>query len=145
MGNGYERRGQEFADTLHERSRDSAFEYRKLLTSLSTGSLALFFLALTTEVRPPLTEIQVATLSIAVLCMATATFSGLYCWHADATRNYFWARVEEGKQRSGGPEFDTLAKTWKRRLERATTALKYAFAAGIASSVAYILQRVTEL
>lgn len=138
----YERRGQEFADTLHQRSRESAFEYRKLLTSLATGSLALFFLALTTEVRPELTRLQVATLVGAVLCMAVSIFSGMYCWHADATRNYYWGMVEEGKQRSGGPEFDTMAKTWKRRLERASKFLKYAFATGIALSVAYILERI---
>ena len=69
MSNGYERRGQEFADKLHERSRGSAFEYRKLLTSLSTGALALFFVSLTAEVKPALTKLQILTVSAAVICM----------------------------------------------------------------------------
>lgn len=114
MGNGYERRGQDFADVLHERSRQSAFEYRTLLTSLSTGALAVFFLALTTKIEPELTQLQLMTLSGAVLSMAVTTIAGLYCWHADARRNYFWAKVEEGKQKSGGSEFDTFAKDWKK-------------------------------
>lgn len=142
MGNGYQRRGQEFADELHSRSRDSAFEYRKLLTSLSTGALALFFLTLTSKIEPTLTGLQILLLSGAVLSMAMTVFSGLYCWNADAQRNYYWAKVEEGKQKSGGPEFDTLSKMWRKRLNNATSALRYSFVLGIAFSVIYMVGRI---
>lgn len=142
MGSNYERRGQDFADSLHARSRESSFEYRKLLTSLSTGTLALFFLALTTEIKPALTDYQIYTVAAAVICMGNAVFFGLFCWHADATRNYYWARVEEGKQKSGGPEFDTLAKAWKVRLQRATIVLEVSFCVGIACSLTYMVERL---
>lgn len=142
MGNGYERRGQDFADELYSRSRESAFEYRKLLTSLSTGALALFFLALTSKIEPPLTQLQIGLLVGAISSMAVTVISGLYCWSADAQRNYFWAKVEEGKQESGGPECDTLSKTWKKRLERATAVLRYSFGIGIAFSVVYMAARI---
>ena len=142
MGNGYERRGQEFADELHSRSRESAFEYRKLLTSLATGALALFFLALTAKIEPALTQLQLWLIGGAIVSMAVTVVSGLYCWNADAQRNYFWAKVEEGKQESGGPEFDTLSKSWKKRLNRATVVLRYSFGIGIAFSVVYMAARV---
>jgi hypothetical protein len=144
VGNGYERRGQDFADELHERARESAFEYRKHLISFSTAALAVFFLALTTKIEPKLTQLQLYTIAGSVLFMAAATVAGLYCWHADATRNYYWAKVEEGKQTPDSPKYDTLAKTWKGRLETSTTFLRYFFGTGISFSVVYMLERVFE-
>jgi len=140
--NGYQRRGQEFADRLHQRSREAAAEHRKVLTSMATGSLAVFFVALTTKIEPSLTCMQTVTVSFALGFMATAVFLGVFTWYADAQRNFFWAKVEEGKQKSGGPEFDTLSKKWRKRLYLADKFLIVAFLFGITSSVLYLLGRI---
>ena len=145
MANDYTRRGQQFADALHERARESASEYRKLLISLSTGALAFFFLALTTKIEPALSELQLVTLACAILSMAFTTFSGLYSLHADAQRNYHWGKVEEGRQKPNQLSHQTLSKHWKKRLDLATVSVRYSFASGIAFGVVYMLERVLRL
>jgi len=138
----YERRGQEFADTLHERARTATAEYCNLLTAFAVGSLALFFLTVTEKIEPPLTSAQLWTLCFAIGLMATATFAGVYQWYSDAQRNYYWAKVEEGKQTSGGAEFDTLSVVWKRRRYKSIWLLRACFLCGIGFAVAYIVERL---
>jgi hypothetical protein len=141
----YERRGQDFADTLHARSREAAAEQRKLIISLATGCLAVYFLALTSKIEPELTKPQTLICFASVIMMTLSVFAGIYAWHADAQRNYYWAKVEEGKQESGGPEFDTLAKMWKGRLYICGYTRNIFFIVGILTSTVYIILRMFKI
>ena len=145
MPNDYTPRGKEFAYALHERARESAFAYRNFLISLSTATLAFFFLALTTEIESLLSVLQQITLTCAIFSMAISTFSGLYSLHADARRNYHWGKVEEGRQKTNQLSHQTLIIHWKKRMELATASLQYLFATGIAFGVMYMLERVYKL
>jgi hypothetical protein len=74
----YERRGQDFADKLHARSREAAAEQRKLLISLATGCLALYFVALTGKIEPALTWSQTITCMLSVIFMALSILAGVF-------------------------------------------------------------------
>ena len=138
----YQRRGQEFADRLHERSRKAAAEHRKLLTSLATGAIGIYFIALTSKADPALSWPQTLAALVSILSMALAIVAGIFSWHADSQRNYYWAEVEAGKQRRGGPEFDTLATRWKGCLYISNSLLLVFFISGILASVCYVVFRI---
>src|SRR5437899_1998310 len=80
-------------NALHERARDASTEQRRLLISLGTASLGVFFIAVTTRIEPPLSRLQLELLLGGAIAMATTVLSGLLAWQADAQRNYLWARA----------------------------------------------------
>ena len=135
----------DFADTLHARAREAASEQRKLLISLSTGGVGVFFFSLTSTISPPISELQKYFISASLVFLASAILSGLYAWHADALRNYYWAQVEAGEQKKDGTEYDYLAGLWKRRLQWSTTILISSFILGQLFAIAYIWARIFSL
>ena len=66
-------------------------DLHKLLLTFSTGILAVYFLALTTNIKPGLTDIQSIISILGVLFMGVAVASGMVSLHADTKRNYFRA------------------------------------------------------
>ncbi len=70
--------------TLRERARSSAEEFQRTAVAISTGSLGVFFLALTQKVDPPLTHDEQWLLLAAITCMAVASVSSVFSWFADA-------------------------------------------------------------
>jgi hypothetical protein len=133
---------QDFSDALHSRAREAASEQRKLLISLATGGVGVFFLALTTNTTPPLTYYQQVLVTASLGFLSAAIAAGLFAWHADALRNYYWAQVEGGDQEKGGVRYDDLSGSWKRRLRWSTSVLIFAFLLGQLFAVVYILARI---
>ena len=80
---------------LHNRAAESAKETRQSIVTLSAGSLAVFFLALTSAITPPLSEAQKATVIIALVAMAAAIFAGLWSAYSDAQWSFCWAKERE--------------------------------------------------
>jgi hypothetical protein len=70
-------RGKGLPQILHDRARSSAIELHKLLVSLSTAILTIFFLAVTTEIKPPLTPKQKFFVLFSLIAFGSALFSGL--------------------------------------------------------------------
>ena len=84
-------KGEGFAQILHDRSRSVGLELHRLLTSLSTGTLAIYFLALTGEAKPPLTPSQRVCAAVSVFCVAFSAAFGIVSMYADVRRYYLWA------------------------------------------------------
>jgi hypothetical protein len=129
---------------LHNRAGDSAKETRQTIITLATGSLAVFFLALTSEIKPPLTDVQQATVLIAMVAMALAIFAGLWSAYADAQWSYHWADQvekikylgEKGIPEQKGVDDWHFHKGWSEKAEILF------FVIGVLVSVGYIALRV---
>jgi hypothetical protein len=131
--------------TLHARAAESARESRGHLVSLATGSLALFFIALTGKTDPPLTPAERIVTICAVAALGLTVFAGIWGSYADAHWSYHWAKQIESDNANNpvtSAEMSTKAERWhwhKRWTEWATMLL---FAIGIAFAVAYLFMRI---
>jgi hypothetical protein len=126
---------------LFDRSRVSGLEMYKLLTQLSTAAVGVFFIALSTNVNPPLTHEQRFTVLSALCFMVLTLLCGVFGMAADAHFYESWARSLIGKK----PEL-----SWKHR-ERANLVRKFfAYAAmvsffiGILAAARYIFLRAPQ-
>jgi multisubunit Na+/H+ antiporter MnhB subunit len=105
---------------LYDRSRASGMEMFKLLTQLSTAAVGVFFIALSTNINPPLTHEQRFSVLAALSFMVITLLCGVFGIAADAYFYESWARSLSGKNA------DT---NWKHR-ERANRVRKlFTFAA----------------
>jgi hypothetical protein len=110
------------AQTLYDRSRVSGLEMFKLLTQLSTAAVGVFFIALSTNIKPPLTGDQRQSVIGALCFMVITLLCGVFGMAADAHFYESWARTLSGKN---------VDINWKHR-ERANFVRKFfAFAAMI--------------
>ena len=108
--------------TLYDRSRVSGLELFKQLTTLATAAVGVFFIAISTNVRPPLTSDQRTTVLAALFFMTFTLMCGIVGIAVDSYFYESWARFLSGKD----PQ-----SSWKRR-ERANLLRKiFAFAAMI--------------
>ena len=82
---------------LFDRSRVSGLEMYKLLTQLSTAAVGVFFIALSTNVNPPLTHEQRFTVLSALCFMVFTLLCGVFGMAADAHFYESWARSLSGK------------------------------------------------
>ncbi len=124
---------------LHALAQESAREQRRLLTTLATGALGVFFLALTTEIKPPITHHQRIALLTALLSMGIAVLSGVYAWYCDAQRWYFWAKASEASSGSKkSSDYSSKRSIWTTRLHRFGDLLRVSFVLGILASLAYV-------
>jgi hypothetical protein len=130
---------------LHDRAAESARETRGHLVSLATGSLALFFIALTGKADPPLTDAQRLVVMLAIAALGAAIFSGVWSAYADAHWSYYWAKqveAENAANADGAKAMQVEAGKWhwhKRWTEKSTMSL---FLLGIALSAGYMVMRV---
>jgi amino acid transporter len=123
---------------LYDRSRASGMEMFKLLTQLSTAAVGIFFIALSTNVNPPLTHEQRFWVLAALCSMVTTLLCGVVGIAVDAYFYESWARSLTGKNKD---------VNWKQR-ERANLVRKvFTFAAiisfllGVFAAARYIYVR----
>ena len=134
-----------FPQVLHDRSREAGQELHKLLLSLSTGSLAVYFFALTTKVDPPLTPPQQIAVIVGMCAMALATLSGMIDLFADCRRNFFWAAALQTEDKSKRSASYKKRDKWLRAKRIAAWLLTWSFAVGIVVSLIYVCFRVFAL
>jgi len=133
---------EEQSDLMHNRAREAGSELRRVIIAMSTGSIAMLFLALTGEVNPPLDLLEKICATGTVLAHAMATLSGLCAWRADAERNFYWAHSLSSKQ-----ETDWRKKAEKKRQKRQSimqfsdAASRVLFVVGVILAAAYLLAR----
>lgn len=133
------------AGKLHDRSREAASEYHKLLTQLSTGVLAIYFLALTASIDPPLTTMQKTVALCSLLFMGFSVFFGVWYWLSDALRNYYWGSSMNALYGSDSPDqqkFYKRKKFWQRMIRVGTFGITISFVIGTATSVYYMVLRL---
>ena len=138
-------RGQGFPQILHDRARVSTEELVRLLLTLSTAGVGVFFIALTGKSDPPLTSRQEVAVLVALVAMASATLCGMLSWFADGRRNYLWATALQTKKNLKGDPRDQLfvrRDFWLDLARRAYQLLMILFAVGIAASLCYLVCRV---
>lgn len=138
-------RGEGFAQIIHDRSRDAAQTLHKMLTTLATAALGVYFVSLTRSIQPELTPIQKGTAAIALITMALAAGAGLFGMYADSRRNYHWAKgmqLHEGKEKR--PQYKQQV-IWNRRKKAMASTLGLSFATGIVASLAYLMERIFSL
>ena len=103
---------------LHNRAAESAKETRQSIITLSAGSLAVFFLALTSKIDPELSLSQKASVIVALICMALAIFSGLWSAYSDAQWSYYWAKFREEAESGTGKSSETKSTNWTLEVDR---------------------------
>jgi hypothetical protein len=136
-------KGEGFPQILHDRSRSQGSELHRFLLSLSTGTLAVYFLALTGEAKPPLTFPQRRTAIAGLACVALAVASGLLGMYADARRNYFWASALQRKENRQERSFLYKRRDQWLKTERISDViLTVSFMIGIIVSLIYMVLRV---
>ena len=134
--------GEGLPQILHDRARKSGEELHKLLLTFSTAILAVYFLALTTEIEPELTNTQSIISILGVLFMGVAVASGMFSLLADTKRNYFRAcAIQAGKQ-DERDKFFRFRDKWLSWHRRTSTILRCTFIIGIALSVLYMIARI---
>jgi hypothetical protein len=120
------------------RANFRVLRYPKLLLSLSTGGVAVYFLGLTGKIEPRLTTSQIAAVSIATIGFADAGLSGISCWSADCRRNYFWASALQAEDKLERSKLYRQRDRWLRG-ERVTANLLISlFVLGVLVSALYI-------
>ena len=134
-------RGEGFPQILHDRARDSAVELHKTILSLSTGMVAVYFVALTTTTGPSLTALQQINVVIGIVVFSLSVFSGLVCSFADVRRNYCWANAIQAKNESS-TRFYKLRDRWLKLKNFTWTLTLVLFSLGMAFSLAYMLLRL---
>lgn len=101
--------------TLYDRSRISGLEMFKLLTQLSTAAVGVFFIALSTNINPPLSHDQRQSVLCALCFMVFTLLCGVFGIAADSYFYETWARSLSGKN---------VDANWKYR-ERANLVRKF--------------------
>ena len=128
------------AQTLHDRAAESARETRQLVVAMSTGSIGVFFLAISGGGdAPDLSTFQVVVIILAIAQMAMAVFSGLWSAYSDAQWSYSWARaIQAGLDNEPATAWNAARHRWhghKRWSERASLGL---FATGVITASVYL-------
>ncbi len=127
-------------DTLHDRVRESVSEQRKLLTSLSTGSIGVFLISLTG--KSEFSGFQKWAMGFALVFMSLSLFAGIISWHTDAKRNYFWARELLEKGERNKKRFCKSKKHWSIVSQISSLLLRTFFILGIISVVCFIASKI---
>jgi hypothetical protein len=135
-------RGEGFPQILHDRARDVGQDLFKLLLSLSTGILAVYFFALTAEVKPALSLSQKVAALVGLSFLSLAVFSGLVSLHADSRRNYFWASALQAPDKERRASLYKQRDRWMAVEFRTYLLLVIGFLGGVISSVAYMILRI---
>lgn len=132
------------SQSLHDRAAASARETRGHVLAMATGSLAVFFLALTARTDPPLSAPQKSVVLGAIVAMAIAIFAGLWSAYSDAQWSYCWAKDIEGSARPDGGDVPWQAQTdrWHRQKRGSERVSLLAFITGVLFAAIYLVLRV---
>jgi len=127
---------------MHNRAREAGSELRRAIITLSTGSIAILFLALTAEIKPPLNLLEKICAVGTVLSHAASALSGLLAWGADAERNFFWAHSLSPKQDYNWRiKFEKERKVRQTIMNRADKTSRFLFIVGVVLAAIYLLVR----
>jgi hypothetical protein len=127
---------------FHDRARESGVELRKLVISLSTGALAIYFLVLTREITPPLTDIQQVLLLASVCFFGLCIFGGIVSWWSDGARFFFLALSAESNQDGSSDSAFKLKRRWTIVRRLSDVILTVAFSGGVLVSIVFIFYRI---
>lgn len=134
------------ADLWHDRAREAAVEQRKLLTTLATASLAVFFITLTGDKGKLLTDYQRYTARFALLMMAVSIFFGVIAVFGDARRCYNLGRhiqASANGENTLADAFHGRYTAYFRLLTVSNWVQRGTFLAGVAGTVAYTLSQIS--
>lgn len=133
----------ELRSLASERGRRSAEEGSRLLVTIATASLGVFFIALSREIKPHLTQPQQWSAIVSVLAMGVASACGIGSWWADAKVHIHWALAltlkAEGKK--VGVHYERRAR-WQAREKWIKRVFFAAFAAGITAAIVFLILRI---
>ncbi|WGL16664.1 hypothetical protein PVT68_18170 [Microbulbifer bruguierae] len=135
-------KGVGFPQILHDRSRAVGQDLQKLLVSLSTAVLAVFFVTLTTKVEPPLNAYQKLVMLVSLSSMAFAVFAGVIDMYADSRRNFFWASALQAVDKTRRSAFYKHRDRWLKIERYCAWALTIGFFVGILAALAYMIMRL---
>lgn len=135
-------KGDGFAQILHDRSRAVGTDLVKLVLSLSTGTLAIFFLALTGEAKPPLTLAQKTSAVASVAILGVAVFCGIISMYADTRRYYFWACALQTADKQQRDAHYRSRDAWLLSARLLAAAMGISFLLGMLSSIVYGVLRI---
>ena len=137
-------RNQSLPQSLHDRVRRSAEEFRRFLLFLSGGGFAVVFIALTIRTEPPLSLAQQIMGLMSIVSMAVAALSGVACCYGEYRLNDLWATALQLTDRN------KRSALHKRRDQYAALAkisglfLMMFFVWGILATLAYTALRVLD-
>ncbi|HBC89434.1 MAG TPA: hypothetical protein DCZ94_21055 [Lentisphaeria bacterium] len=125
---------------FHDRAYNATLEIRKILMSLSTGILAVYFFSLTQEIKPPLNIAEKIILTINIILFSFSILFGLLAWFSDNKRFFYKAKELDNLNEK---EKYTKAKDRWYRMRRLSDILFYfPFAAGIIFSAIFLILRI---
>lgn len=131
---------------LHDRAAESAKETRQAVLTLSSGALAVFFLALTTDkaVDPPLNPFERWVILFSLTSMALAVVSSLWCAYADAKWSYWWACAIENRDKDAERRrsIESLKDSYHMHKRVSETILRWAFGVGVTLAAVYLFIRI---
>ena len=132
----------DISQKFHDRARESGIELKKLVISLSTGALAIYFFILTREVKPALSILQQKILLVSVCLFGLSIFGGIVSWWSDGARFFYLAQNEQSNQRASSSFIIKSIRHWTiiRRLSDVLVSISFAF--GILLSILFIYSRV---
>ena len=136
------KRNPRLSDILLERGRASLVEYRKVIITLSLSAIGVYFVFLTKQVTPALTEIQKWTLIGSIVCMALSAFSGFLAWKFDYRRFYSLGEHLAQEVDDDDESKDDYARKLKHLSIKADRSLEVFFVLGVTSSVLFLLIRI---
>lgn len=136
--------GGDFAQKLHDRARQSSQDLHRLLLSLSTGLVAVYFVALTTTEDAAKPGVQTVTAIIGLCAMGVAVFAGLLGLYADMKRNYFRGSAIQATKPTRRDYLYRKRDLWLRRQRWSIRALNVFFVFGVGMSVVYVICRILD-
>ena len=134
-----------FPQVVHDRCRTAAEELHKLLISLATGALGVYFIVLKSSVVPALTPAQRWVAIGGLFGLSIALACGIAAWFADARRNFYWASAMQAVGKEEKRQLYKLRDKWLSIKDSTVATLGISFALGIALSVAYIAFRICSI
>lgn len=127
---------------LRDRARASAEELQRLSVMIPSAALGVFFLALTQQVEPPLTDWEQRWLLIAIAGMALAAASAIATWIIDAQWNRHLATYKEAAPGSAEKaSAATSAEAWLAWEKRTLILFAISFVPAVLATFAYIWLR----
>jgi hypothetical protein len=133
-------------DLWHNRARESALETRKLLITLATACLAVFFITLTGDNAGKLNFAQRAFARAGLLSMGISILFGVVANFCDARRCYNLARHIQAKaanETTLADAFHSRFVAYFRTLTICNWIQRLAFLTGIAATVIYTFSLVS--
>ena len=113
------------------------WKLHRLLISLSIGTLAIYFLALTGEAKPPLTPSQRVCAAVSVFCVAFSAAFGIVSMYSDVRRYYLWASALQTSDKGLRNTLYRQRDRWLRRDRVLVPAMGMFFTLGMLSSLVY--------